>query len=121
MPYKPGTINESDRTKAYTMLWFGFPDSIILLIATIFGADLLAAPTAGFAAGTMLVGFRAGDEVVEKQVSFASRWAASVAGMCLLAATFPFSRDYPMNPAIAFAVVAVVYHGALTWQRLKDR
>lgn len=121
MPYKPGTINESDRTKAYTLLWFGLPDSIVLLLAVIFGTDLAATLTAGFAAGTMLVAFSAADEVIEKQISVAARWAASVCGVCLIAATFPFLRDYPMDPAMAFAVIAVAFHGALTWQRLKDR
>ncbi len=121
MPYKPGALNESDRTKAYTILWFGLPDSIVLLLAVIFGADLLATLAAGFAAGTMLVAFGAGDEVVEKQISVAARWTASVSGICLIAATFPIIRDYPMDPAVAFAVIAVAFHGALTWQRLKDR
>lgn len=121
MPYKPGTLDESDRTRAYGLLWLGLPDSLILFAAVIFDFDLLSTVTAGFAAGTMLVAFTAPDEFTEKHVSIAARWAASAAGLGLIATTFPFLRDYPLDPALVLAGIAVVFHLALTWQRFKDR
>lgn len=121
MPYKPGTLDESDRTRAYSLLWLGLPNSLILLAAVILGLDLLVTVTAGFAAGTMLVAFTAPDEFTEKHVSVAARWAASAAGLGLIAATFPILRDYPLDPTLVLAGIAVVFHLALTLQRLKDR
>ena len=121
MPYKPGSLDESDRSLAYRLMWLGLPDSLVLFLAVLAGYQTIATVTAGFAAGTMLVAFNAADEFVERQVSVAARWAASAAGVCLILVTFPGFRDYSWDPALMLAGIAVIFQVTLAWQRLKDR
>lgn len=114
---------ESDRHFSYQMLWIGFPSSWLYLAGLIWPDAYLFQPlTTGFTIGSMIALFitRMQDEFAERQISFAALIALSVAGALMAMEQLPWTRDDVPGTTVALAIIAVSFHTALAYRRLRD-
>lgn len=123
MPYNPKAITEHDRTYAYKAMWAGLPLSIVLLVSLQFPSfSQLTILSGGFVCG-LFIGQAFSwsyDEFMQKEVAFAAGWALSFAGVVLFLAILPESFRLELPVADMLAAMAVVFHAAITWRRVRD-
>lgn len=123
MPYDPKSITEYDRSYAYKGLWLGLPFSIALLVSLQFEAfHFFSILAGGFVSGTLiaLAWAWSHDEFAGKEIAFAANWALSFAGVALFVQLIPYTRDFEPDAGMVLALVACVFHAALTWRRIAD-
>ena len=123
MPYKPHQVDEADRTYSYKIMWLGLPCSIALLIGLQFeAAELLRILAGGFVAGTFISMAWSWkyDEFMRDEIALASGWALSFAGVVLFAQIIPFAREYEPDAGMVLAIMAVIFHAALTFNRIRN-
>ena len=123
MAYDPKAITEDQRSYAYKTMWLGLPFSIVLLICMQFEAlEFLSTLVGGFVSGTFiaLAWAWSHDEFVRGQIAFASNCALSFAGVVLFLQLVPIARDYPIGAGQAIAIMAVIFHVALAYRRIRD-
>jgi hypothetical protein len=126
MPYPKKRIfdlDERERSFAYNFLWLGLPLSILLVIGMQFEAlgeleVLVGGAVSGTLIGQALVGLQ--DEFYRNECSFAANWALSFAGLALFAQIIPFWRDYEFDAGMCLAIMALVFHTALVYRRIRD-
>lgn len=124
MPYNPKAFTQDDRTWSYNILWLGLPLSVLLLASMHFEAlSFLTAITGGFVCGT-LVGpaFAASqDEVYRAEIAFGGNFALAFAGLALFVQIVPWTRDYAYDPGVMLAIMALIFHAAIAFRRIRDR
>lgn len=123
MTYDPTAVTEHDRSFSQKMMWLGLPFSVALFAATQFGfVDLFATVFGGFVCGTFIGLFWTSyhDEFFQIQIAFASNWALGFAGIALFYHIIPYARDYPFELTETLAAMALVFHCALTYRRMRD-
>jgi len=123
MPYDPKAVTEDDRSFAYKMMWLGLPLSLVLLVSMQFEAfSFLTSVTGGFVSGSFIaLAFAwSHDEFAQKQIAFAANLTLSFAGLALFAQLISITRDYTYDPGLLLAIMAVIFHAALTFRRLRD-
>lgn len=124
MSYNPKGRTQDDRTFAYNILWLGLPMSIILLVSMqIEALSFLTALAGGIVCGTLIGQAFAGrqDEVFRTEVAFAANFALAFAGLALLAQIMPFARDHEYDPRLMLSVMALIFHAALAYHRVRNR
>lgn len=124
MPYNPKAISQDDRTFAYNSLWFGLPCSILLLVSMQFEAtSFLTVGIGGFVCGSLIgqVFAWSQDEVYRSEVAFAANFALSFAGVALFVQIVPFGRDWEYDPGVMLAIMALIFHVAVAYRRVRDR
>lgn len=124
MPYNPKTPTQDDRSFAYNALWLGLPLSVLLLVSMQFEAfSFLTAVVGGFVCGTLIGQAFAGwqDEVYRTEVAFAANFALAFAGVALFVQIVPFTRDHDYDPGLMLAIMALIFHTAIAYRRLRDR
>lgn len=123
MPYDPHAITTDDRTYAYKAMWIGLPMSIILVISMQFEAfSQLTTIVGGFVCG-LFIGQAWSwryDEFQQKEIAFASGWALSLAGIILFLAILPSSFGVVIEADLAIAIMALVFHAAIYYHRLRN-
>ena len=123
MPYNPRAVDEHDRSFAYNAMWLGLPLSLILLVSMHFEAfSFLTALVGGGVCGLFigLIFAWSHDEFIQKQIAFASNWALSFAGMALFVQIIPITREHEYDAGTMLTIMAVIFHAALAFRRLKD-
>ena len=124
MPYNPKATSQDDRTFGYNAMWIGLPCSILLLASMQFEAiSFLAPAVGGFVCGTLigLVFAWTQDEVFRSEVAFAANFALSFAGVALFVQIVPFGRDWKYDPGVMLAIMALIFHVAIAYRRIRDR
>jgi|JI8StandDraft_2_1071088.scaffolds.fasta_scaffold14121_6 peptidoglycan/LPS O-acetylase OafA/YrhL len=124
MPYNPKAISQDDRTFGYNAMWIGLPCSILLLASMQFEAmSFLTAGVGGFVCGTLigLVFTWKQDEVFRSEVAFAANFALCFAGIALFVQIIPFGRDWEYDPGVMLAIMALIFHVAIAYRRIRDR
>lgn len=123
MPYNPKAPTQSDRTFAYNGLWLGLPLSIILLASMQVQAfSILTVISGGFVCGTLIGQAFGGwqDEVYRTEVAFAANFAIAFAGLALFVQIVPHARDHEYDPGLMLAIMALIFHAALAYRRIRD-
>lgn len=123
MPYDPKAITEYHRTSSYKVLWIGFPLSLILVLGMSFDdTSILVTLCGGFVSGTLIAmaWTWSHDEFAREELAFASGWALSFGGLVLFSQVFPFSRDYDPDTGFMLAIMALIFHSALWFHRIKN-
>ena len=124
MPYNPKATTQDDRTFFYNAMWIGLPCSILLLASLQFEAmSFLTPAVGGFACGTLIGLVFAGlqDELFRSEVAFAANFALSFAGLVLFAQIIPWARDHELDQATMLATMALIFHAAVAYRRIRDR
>lgn len=124
MPYKPNQVGEYERSWSYDMMWIGLPAAIILIVGREFEAlSFLTALAGGATAGT-LIGLSLqwnADEFVRGQIAFAANFALSFAGVMMFMTVAPSLTDHAPSTATTLSWMALIFHLALAYRRLRDR
>ncbi|WP_027441966.1 hypothetical protein [Erythrobacter cryptus] len=124
MPYNPKAFTQDDRTWSYNALWLGLPLSMLLLASMHFEAlSFLTTITGGFVCGTLIGAVFAGsqDEVFRAEVAFGANFALAFAGLALFVQIVPWTRDYVYDPSVMLAIMALIFHVAIAYRRIRDR
>jgi peptidoglycan/LPS O-acetylase OafA/YrhL len=124
MPYNPKATSQNDRTFGYNAMWIGLPCSILLLASLQFEAVSFLTPVVGgFVCGTLigLVFTWKQDEVFRSEVAFAANFALAFAGVALIVQIAPFGRDWEYEPDVMLAIMALIFHVAVAYRRIRDR
>lgn len=124
MPYNPKATTQDDRTFAYNAMWIGLPCSILLLASMQFEAmSFLTRGVGGFVCGTLIGLVFAGlqDEVFRSEVAFAANFALAFAGLVLFAQIMPLTRDHELDQDTMLATLALIFHAAISYRRIRDR
>jgi hypothetical protein len=124
MPYNPKAPSQSERNFGYNALWIGLPCSILLLASMQFEAMSFLTPVAGgFVCGSLIgqIFSWSQDEVYRSEVAFAANFALCFAGVALFVQIVPFGRDWEYDPGMLLAIMALIFHVAIAYRRIRDR
>jgi hypothetical protein len=124
MPYNPKGTTPDDRTFAYNAMWLGLPCSILLVLSMqIEAMSFLTPGVGGIVCGTLigLIFAPLQDEVFRSEVAFAANFALSFAGVALIVQIAPFGRDWEYDPGLMLAIMALIFHVAIAYRRIRDR
>jgi hypothetical protein len=123
MPYDPKAITEDDRTYAYKAMWAGLPLSVVLLVSMQFEAlSFLTIAAGGFVSGTFVAQAWnwSYDEFQRDEITFASGWALSLAGVLLFLAIMPNAFRVVVETDLAIASMALLFHIAIYYRRIRN-
>jgi hypothetical protein len=124
MPYNPKATSQNDRTFGYNAMWIGLPCSILLVLSMqIESMSFLTTGSGGFVCGTLigLIFTWSQDEVFRSEVAFAANFALSFAGVALFVQIVPFGRAWEYDPGLMLAIMALIFHVAVAYRRVRDR
>ena len=124
MPYNPKATTQDDRTFLYNVQWIGLPCSILLFASLQFEPMSFLTPgVGGFVCGSLigLVFAWKQDEIFRAELAFAGNVALAFAGLALFAQILPWTREHEFEPGTTLATMALIFHAALAYRRIRDR